>query len=322
VFERYSERGRRVIFFARYEASRLGSAAIDTEHLLLGLLREGTGRVVTLLASRGLSPVNLQAEVEREASRLEAAVSTSIDMPLAPAAQRVLHLALEEGTLPGPEQPRVDTEHILLGLLREPDGIAGRVLRSHGLAADALRDELGGWLALQSGERMPLDARTFIREATRADLDTILRHRRGMFEDMGHGDAATLDAMVEASRPPLAWWLENGTYRGWLVEREGTVVAGGGVFVSFWPPHAADPGTRRATILNVYTERAHRREGFARALMDWMILWCRHRGFRAVTLDASDDGRALYVALGFRPTTQMRLELAPLGPAEGGKTAD
>lgn len=149
-----------------------------------------------------------------------------------------------------------------------------------------------------------------IRPATVRDLEAILHHRRRMCEDMGHRDAAALDAMVADCRPLLRRWLEDGLYRGWLAEREGAVVAGGGLIVSTWLPNAADPQDRRATILNVYTEPAHRRQGLARALMEVMLGWCRDDGFRAVTLDASEDGRALYESLGFRPTPQMRLDLS------------
>jgi GNAT superfamily N-acetyltransferase len=149
-----------------------------------------------------------------------------------------------------------------------------------------------------------------IRPATVRDLEAILHHRRRMCEDMGHRDAAVLDAMVADGRPLLRRWLEDGLYRGWLAEREGAVVAGGGLIVSTWLPNAADPQDRRATILNVYTEPAHRRQGLARALMEVMLGWCRDEGFRAVTLDASEDGRALYESLGFRPTPQMRLDLS------------
>ena len=149
-----------------------------------------------------------------------------------------------------------------------------------------------------------------IREATARDLETILHHRRRMCEDMGHRDAAVLDRMVDDCRGLMQRWLEDSTYRGWLVERDGVVVAGGGLVVSPWLPNAADPQARRATILNVYTEPAHRRQGLARALMETMLASCRAEGFRAVTLDASDDGRALYEAMGFRPTAQMRLDLS------------
>ena len=154
-----------------------------------------------------------------------------------------------------------------------------------------------------------------IREATPADLETILVHRRRMFEDMGYGPDEGLDAMVAMAREPLRRWIEEGVYRGWLVEREGAVVAGGGILITIGVPHAADHETRRATILNVYTEPAHRRQGLARALMSSMVQWCRDQGLPAVALDASTDGRALYEEMGFRPTTQMRLPLTPVARA-------
>jgi GNAT superfamily N-acetyltransferase len=159
--------------------------------------------------------------------------------------------------------------------------------------------------------RAVLPGGAVLREAGRDDLETILHHRRRMCEDMGHRDAAVLDGMVDDCRGILRRWLDEGVYRGWLVEREGAVVAGAGLIVSAWLPNAADTLSRRATILNVYTEPAHRRQGLARALMDRILLWCGQEGFRAVTLDASDDGRALYESMGFRPTTQMRLPLSP-----------
>jgi GNAT superfamily N-acetyltransferase len=165
----------------------------------------------------------------------------------------------------------------------------------------------------EDGARLPRGA--LVREAGAEDLETILVHRRRMFEDMGYGAAAGLEAMVAAARAPLRRWLEEGVYRGWLVEREGAVVAGGGILITAGLPHAADPTTRRATILNVYTDPAHRRQGLARVLMAAMIRWCREQGLPAVTLDASADGRALYEAMGFGPTSQMRLPLTPVARA-------
>jgi GNAT superfamily N-acetyltransferase len=159
-------------------------------------------------------------------------------------------------------------------------------------------------------ERALLPGGAVMREATAHDLETILHHRRRMCEDMGHRDAAVLDAMVDDCRGILRRWLDEGVYRGWLVEREGAVVAGGGLIVSAWLPNAADTQGRRATILNVYTEPRCRRQGLALALMEWILIWCRDQGFQAVTLDASADGRALYESMGFRPTTQMRLDLS------------
>src|SRR3954469_20743244 len=159
--------------------------------------------------------------------------------------------------------------------------------------------------------RAALDGRTVIREAAVADLETILEQRRRMCDDMGWTEPATLEAVVTRTREPLRRWLADGTYRGWLVERDGRVVAGGGVVLGAWLPNGSDTSGRRATILNVYTDQDHRRQGLARALMETMLAWCPGEGFEGVLLDASDDGRHLYESLGFRPTTTMRLQFGP-----------
>jgi GNAT superfamily N-acetyltransferase len=146
------------------------------------------------------------------------------------------------------------------------------------------------------------------REAGPGDLSTILHHRRSMFRDMGEGTVASLDRMDETTRPWLERALADGSYRAWLAESaEGKVVAGGGILIYPWPSRPEDPNTRRALILNVYTEPEFRRRGVARHLMQRMIGWLKEAGFKSVALHASDDGRALYEALGFQPTNEMRL---------------
>jgi GNAT superfamily N-acetyltransferase len=149
-----------------------------------------------------------------------------------------------------------------------------------------------------------------IRPATRADCAVILHHRRSMFRDMGNGTVEQLDRMVEATRPWLQHALTDGSYRGWLAQNPaGHVVAGGGVLISSWPARPEDCMTRRALILNVYTEPEARRQGLARRLMLLMIQWLKEQGFGSVVLHASDDGRPLYEKLGFLPTNEMRLRL-------------
>ena len=81
MFERYTERARRVIFFARYEASQLGSAGIETEHLLLGLIREGKGLTSRLFSKSHLSMEQIRKEVEGRSPYREK-VSTSVEIPL------------------------------------------------------------------------------------------------------------------------------------------------------------------------------------------------------------------------------------------------
>jgi GNAT superfamily N-acetyltransferase len=151
-----------------------------------------------------------------------------------------------------------------------------------------------------------------IRRAAVDDAGTIVSHRRAMFFEMGYCDAQVLDAMCEAFRPWLIRMMHASEYLAWFaVAADGSIAAGLGFWLMDWPPHMVGPGTRRANILNVYTTLEHRRQGLARKLMHTALDECRAHGIRAVILHASEDGRPLYEALGFRPTNEMRLVLDP-----------
>lgn len=131
-----------------------------------------------------------------------------------------------------------------------------------------------------------------------------------MFEEMGYRDPAALEAMLATSTPLLRRGLEDGTYRGWLVETTaGDVVAGGGVISLEYHSHPAQPVPRRAFVVNMFTEREHRRRGLARLLMEAILTWCRDSGLQSVYLHASEEGRPLYERLGFVPTSEMQLRL-------------
>jgi GNAT superfamily N-acetyltransferase len=148
-----------------------------------------------------------------------------------------------------------------------------------------------------------------IRPATPADIPEILRQRRAMYEDMNYNDASALDAMAKLSADFLAKALTDGSFHAWLaLENEGPI-AGGAVIITPWPAHPYDLECRRATILNVYTDREYRRRGIARQLLQTMIAWCKREGLARVTLHASDQGRNLYESLGFEPSNEMRLKL-------------
>ena len=95
MFERYTERARRVLFFARYEASQLGSVPIETEHLLLGLIREGKGLTSRIFARSHLSLENIRKEIEGRTVYREK-VSTSVEIPFSAETKRVLQFAAEE----------------------------------------------------------------------------------------------------------------------------------------------------------------------------------------------------------------------------------
>jgi GNAT superfamily N-acetyltransferase len=137
-----------------------------------------------------------------------------------------------------------------------------------------------------------------VRAATLDDVDVLVRHRIGMFTDMG----VPLDeAALEASfRTWLAETIPSGTYRAWLVEDDGgDVAAGGGITILPWPPGPRYMGTRLAFVYNVYTEAGHRRRGLARLVMDTIHDWCRENGVASVALNASRDGLPLYQSMGY-----------------------
>jgi GNAT superfamily N-acetyltransferase len=154
-----------------------------------------------------------------------------------------------------------------------------------------------------------MDRDIVIREATTLDIPEILRHRRGMYEDMDYKDSDALAAMISATAPYLAKAVAEGSFRTWLALLDGRPVASGSVLISPWPSHPYDGQCKRATILNVYTSPEHRRKGIARRLMRTMIEWCKTEQFAAVYLHASKDGGSLYEQLGFEPTNEMRLML-------------
>jgi ATP-dependent Clp protease ATP-binding subunit ClpC len=138
MFERYTEKARRVIFFARYEASQFGSPYIETEHLLLGLLREDKALTNRFLRSHA-SIESIRKQIEGRTT-IRDKVSTSVDLPLSQECKRVLAYAAEEAERLSDKH--IGTEHLLLGLLREDKSFAAEILHERGLRLSTLRDEL------------------------------------------------------------------------------------------------------------------------------------------------------------------------------------
>src|SRR6266480_4824945 len=138
MFERYTEKARRVIFFARYEASQYGSPYIETEHLLLGLLREDRALVKRFLGDLH-SEEGIRAEIERHITRRER-FSTSVEVPLTLESKKIPNLAAEEADRQG--HRHIGTEHVLLGLLRVEGSLAGEILRARGVRVATLREQV------------------------------------------------------------------------------------------------------------------------------------------------------------------------------------
>jgi len=136
MFERFTEQARRVIFFARYETSQFGSQLMEPEHFLLGLFREDPGLMNRFVP--GATGEMVRAQIQRE-SPPRPKISTSVDLPLSPAAKRALAYCAEEAERM--HHSHIGTEHLVLGLLREPT-LAARILESSGVTLDGARQHM------------------------------------------------------------------------------------------------------------------------------------------------------------------------------------
>ena len=138
-FDRYSERASRVLVFARHEASRLGSVAIETEHILLGLLREGRSLTRRLFARAHVSRADLRKDVA-ERTPFRGRRTTSVDIPFSAETRRALQAAADEADRLA--QHDIEPEHLLLGLLREERCVAAAILNGRGLRLAPVREDI------------------------------------------------------------------------------------------------------------------------------------------------------------------------------------
>ncbi|MGH9327687.1 MAG: ATP-dependent Clp protease ATP-binding subunit [Terriglobia bacterium] len=170
MFEKYTEKARRVIFFARYEASQFGSTYIETEHLLLGLLREDKALTNRFLRSH-TSIESIRKQIEGKTTVREK-VSTSVDLPLSQECKRVLAYAAEEAERLS--HKHIGTEHLLMGLLREEKTFAAEILHERGLRLSALREELSRAQSEKMASNRPKETSLlseFSRDLTQAALE-------------------------------------------------------------------------------------------------------------------------------------------------------
>jgi ATP-dependent Clp protease ATP-binding subunit ClpC len=146
MFERYTEKARRVIFLSRYEASQFGASQIETEHILLGLIREDGKLAARFSIERNANLELIREEIEAR-TKVRARISTQIDLPLSGASKRALAFAAEESDLLG--HHHIGTEHLLLGLMREENSIAAEILHDRGLRFSDIRQDLSRQANLQ-----------------------------------------------------------------------------------------------------------------------------------------------------------------------------
>jgi len=174
MFEKYTEKARRVIFFARYEASQFGSPFIETEHLLLGLLREDKNLASRFFPKAGASIDSIRKEIEGR-TVIREKVSTSVDLPFSDECKRSLNAAADESERLS--HKHIGTEHMLLGLLREEKSVAAEILRERGLRLSAIREEMGRGSSEkhpQARSKEPLSLVEFSRNLTDAAINDAL----------------------------------------------------------------------------------------------------------------------------------------------------
>jgi ATP-dependent Clp protease ATP-binding subunit ClpC len=225
MFERYTENARRVVFFARYEASQVGSPSIETEHLLLGLLREDKALTNRFVGSRA-SVESIRKQIEAHTPVREKAPA-GIDLPLSNESKRVLAYAAEEADSLG--HKHIGTEHLLLGILREEKCFASEILAERGLNPAQIRVEIPQFAkenaAVRQRARENSTLAEFGRDLTQAAMDKRLEPLVGRENE--------IEALVEAlcsriNRNPLLI-CERGADGGALVEMLAQLIADGGV---------------------------------------------------------------------------------------------
>jgi ATP-dependent Clp protease ATP-binding subunit ClpC len=185
MFERYTEKARRVIFFARYEASQFGSSYIETEHLLLGLIREDKALANRFLRSHA-AVESIRKQIEAHTT-VRDKVSTSVDLPLSHECKRVLAFAAEEAE--HLSHKHIGTEHLLLGLLHEEKCFAAEILHERGLRLATIRDELSKSQSEKPfSSSHPKDSSMlaeFSRDLTQAAADDLLDPLIGREKEVG-----------------------------------------------------------------------------------------------------------------------------------------
>jgi ATP-dependent Clp protease ATP-binding subunit ClpC len=201
MFERFTDRARRVVVLAQQEARRLDHNYIGTEHILLGLIHEGEGVAARALESLGISLDAVRQQVEEIIGRGQQAPSGHI--PFTPRAKKVLELSLRESLQLGHDY--IGTEHILLGLLREGDGVAAQVLVRLGADLNQVRQQVIRLLHGHQGKE-PVSARSTAGElrllpAVNARLEAVEQRLTAIEQRVGTGpDLSEVDEQVAQVR--------------------------------------------------------------------------------------------------------------------------
>ena len=306
MFERFTQSARRVIVLAQEEAGLLDHNYIGTEHLLLGLVAEREGVGAQALGALGIPLPAARSEVEVMVGRGKTMPAGQI--PFTPRAKKVLELSLLEARELGDQH--IGTEHLLLGLVREGEGVAVQVLRTLGVDADDVRRTV---ITILSGDAErppePLVLRPMLPDEFVTYLDWAIDDYAAELERNGKaiGEAAQI-----ASRASFDSLLPDG-----LATLGHTVLVatnpddGEPVGVLWFGPSTDDPAM--AWIYDITVDEDKRRRGWGRAIMRSFEGEARARGFMRAGLNVYADNhvaRRLYESLGYVETSrQLHKEL-------------
>jgi hypothetical protein len=178
MFERFTDRARRVVVLAQEEARLLNHHQIGTEHLLLGLVHEGDGVAARALESLGVSLEAVRARVEEVVGRGDSPPGEQI--PFTPRAKKVLELSLREAL--ALSHNYIGTEHILLGLIREGEGVAAQVLTELGVGHDQVREQVVRLLSGHAGSG-PAERRTRFARLSETAVTAMVAGGPGLYSE-------------------------------------------------------------------------------------------------------------------------------------------
>lgn len=306
MFERFTQGARRVIVFAQEEAALLDHNYIGTEHLLLGLVAEGEGIGAQALGALGIPLPSARSEVEVMVGRGKTMPAGQI--PFTPRAKKVLELSLLEARELGDQH--IGTEHLLLGLVREGEGVAVQVLRTLGVDADDVRRTV---ITILSGDperppgplvlrpMLPDEFVTYLEWAIDDYAAELERNGKAVGESAKVTSRASFDSALPDGLATQGHVLLIATNRD----------AGERVGVLWFGPSTDDPAM--AWIYDITVDEDKRRRGWGRAIMRAFEGEARARGFARAGLNVYGDNhvaRRLYESLGYLETArQLHKEL-------------
>ena len=195
MWQRFTERARRVVFFAQEEAGALGENYVSSEHLLLGMVRESDNIAALILSNMGIEADAIRAEILKQVNRIEGV--TSKDMQLTPRSKKIIDFAYEEAKLL--ENSYIGTEHLLLGMLREGEGLAGRTLMRFGVELEAVRAVVR---QLQDNSTSPEDQAALAKTpGLLAKLHTLKEAIQNIKTEPRYAESGPLDAKAPSAAP-------------------------------------------------------------------------------------------------------------------------